>query len=396
MIRQLSEKVSLITSDKLWIEDLAIQQLQTTAELPGMVRAVGLPDLHPGRGYPVGAVFFSTQLYPALVGNDIGCGMSFYKTDLVTSKVKLDKLDKQLGNLDEGITDSELKAFEELDFNVSCHLSELTSMLKFAGLSTDHLTSLGTLGGGNHFAELQAIDKVTEQDNDETQVNQKNLYLLVHTGSRGLGQTILRSHVDEYSHAGLPANVVSETMDYIFQHDAAVAFAKLNRKLIALRIAQRLRCELTEVLDINHNTVTRAFIGSVQGFLHRKGAAPSNQGLVVLPGSRGDYSYILKPHHVDFGSSELNLNSIAHGAGRKWARGDCKGRLFKLASPAQLSRTSLGGRVICEDRALIYEEAPQAYKNINHVLDSLVETGLVTVMARTKPILSYKTRGDCC
>ena len=96
-----SDRVRVIASARLWLEDAAVQQLLTTAQLPGMQQVVGLPDLHPGRGYPVGAAFFSTgRLYPALVGNDIGCGMGLWQTDMAMSKVKLDKLDKQLGNLD--------------------------------------------------------------------------------------------------------------------------------------------------------------------------------------------------------------------------------------------------------------------------------------------------------
>jgi release factor H-coupled RctB family protein len=92
----------------------------------------------------------------------------------------------------------------------------------------------------------------------------------------------------------------------------------------------------------------------------------------------------------------LSLHSLAHGAGRKWQRTDCKDRLVRIATPAQLSRTSLGGRVICNDRALIYEEAPEAYKNVDSVLDCLVGAGLARVVYRSKPILTYKTRGECC
>ena len=77
-------------------------------------------------------------------------------------------------------------------------------------------------------------------------------------------------------------------------------------------------------------------------------------------------------------------------------RTDCKGRLDRIATPAQLSRTTMGGRVICNDRALIYEEAPQAYKNVDSVLACLVGAGLARVVARSRPLLTYKTRGECC
>lgn len=89
IIHSVSEHVSYIATENTWIESKAIQQLQTTAALPNMVSVVGMPDLHPGRGYPIGAAFFSTQrFYPALVGNDIGCGMSLFQTDIKTTDRK--------------------------------------------------------------------------------------------------------------------------------------------------------------------------------------------------------------------------------------------------------------------------------------------------------------------
>ena len=88
-----SAGVSIVASDDTWIEGNAIQQLETTARLEGMRRVVGMPDLHPGRGYPVGAAFFSVgRLYPALVGNDIGCGMALWRTDIPAANPRLDRL----------------------------------------------------------------------------------------------------------------------------------------------------------------------------------------------------------------------------------------------------------------------------------------------------------------
>src|SRR5256885_9327909 len=88
--------IEVFANRGVWIEDAAIQQLQTTARnLAGMRAAVGLPDLHPGRGYPVGAAFFSVgRFYPALVGGDIGCGMSLYSTELAAHKTSAPKLEK--------------------------------------------------------------------------------------------------------------------------------------------------------------------------------------------------------------------------------------------------------------------------------------------------------------
>ncbi len=218
-VQEISDRIKIIASPRLWMEDAALQQTKTTAQLAGMQRVVGLPDLHPGRGYPVGAAFFSAgRFYPALIGNDIGCGMALWQTDLVASKVKLDKLDKQLGNLDDVIDEDEWSALERIDPDWPVRLHELSDLLGQAGLDPHHLRSLGTIGGGNHFAELQAIDQVM----DEGKVAQSNLapkmlQLLVHTGSRGLGQTILRAHVDAFSHAGL-AEGTPEALAYLKQH----------------------------------------------------------------------------------------------------------------------------------------------------------------------------------
>jgi release factor H-coupled RctB family protein len=393
-VQTISDRVAIIASDRLWLEDAAVQQTKTTSQLTGMQRVVGLPDLHPGRGYPVGAAFFSTgRLYPALVGNDIGCGMALWQTDIVAGKARLDKIDKQIGNLDDIIDDAEWALLERRDPGLIECIATVSASMKAAGLDSSHLRSLGTIGRGNHFAELQVVDKVECTDAvANAGIAPKSLQLLVHSGSRGLGQAVLRAHVDAFSHAGL-AEGTPEAVAYLAQHDAAVQFAQLNRALIAARIFQRLRCEGSPVLEINHNTVLPADVDGQQGWLHRKGATPSDQGLVMLPGSRDDYSYLIEPLA---GAGSLSLYSLAHGAGRKWQRTDCKGRLERIATPSQLSRTAMGGRVICNDRALIYEEAPQAYKNVDSVLGCLVGAGLVRVVARSKPVLTYKTRGECC
>lgn len=88
-VQKLTESVSLIASNETWVEGLAIQQLIKTSELACMQHVAGMPDLHPGRGYPIGAAFFAVnRIYPALVGNDIGCGMSLWQSSLKLSKVR--------------------------------------------------------------------------------------------------------------------------------------------------------------------------------------------------------------------------------------------------------------------------------------------------------------------
>lgn len=371
-VHYISDDVSYIASDDLWVEGLAIQQLQTTASLPGMRHVVGMPDLHPGRGYPIGAAFFSVgRFYPALVGNDIGCGMALWQTDILARKYNADKLEKRLAALDDLADESWLDA--SLTENWQEH---------------PWRSALGSIGGGNHFAELQQVDKVFNTECfQQAGLDAGHLLLLAHSGSRGLGQAILRRHVAAFSHEGLVEGSDS-ALHYLMEHDDALAFARANRQLIAVRILQQLRATGQCSLDVAHNFVAPYTINGCSGWLHRKGATPDCGNLVVIPGSRGDYSWLVQPI-----ASEETLHSLAHGAGRKWMRTECKGRLSARFSPTQLSRTELGSRVICRDKQLIYEEAPQAYKSAESVIDCLAQAGLIEPVARLCPLLTLKTSG---
>ena len=377
-VKKLSERACVVASDTTWMEDAAIAQLIITSQLEGMQRVAGMPDLHPGRGYPVGAAFFSTErFYPALVGNDIGCGMALWQTDLQASAVRLDKLEKRVGNIDGPMDDADARA---------------QAMSEAGVLASGHEDSLGTIGGGNHFAEFQQVDTVHAPEAlAELGIDRQRLLLLVHSGSRGLGERILRQHVDAFGHRGLEADT-PEAAAYLAQHDAALRYARCNRQLVAQRLLGNVRAEGRCVLDVHHNFVAPSVIDGQAGWLHRKGATPSDAGPVLIPGSRGDHSYLVRPTR----ECHDTLLSLAHGAGRKWIRSACKDRLFKLMTPTQMGRTALGSRVICNDRQLIYEEAPQAYKGVDSVVQSLVGAGLIELLARTKPVLTYKTRGECC
>ncbi len=377
-IQTLSAGVVLVAADDCWIEGNAIQQLQTTAALPGMRRVAGMPDLHAGRGYPVGAAFFSVgRFYPALVGNDIGCGMSLWRTDIATAKLHLDKLEQRLGSID-----------GPLEPHWQAQVDAL-------GVDADtHARALGTIGGGNHFAELQQLDEVYDHEAVAAlKLERRQLLLLVHSGSRGLGEAILREQVERHGHGGLEHGS-DDARHYLARHDGALRYAEANRTLIARRLLERLRAQGEMALDLHHNLVGPARIGGEDGWLHRKGATPSDRGTVVIPGSRGDYSYLAEPLAGDAAAEALH--SLAHGAGRKWQRGDCKARLSRRYRPEQLQRTALGSRVICDDRALIWEEAPEAYKPVDSVVGALREAGLLRLLARLKPVLTYKTRAGCC
>ena len=123
--------VRLLASDHSWIEGEALRQLQQTSQLEGMQEAVGLPDLHPGKGGPVGAAFLSREvIYPYIVGSDVGCGMGLWQTSLKTNKVKRDKWAKRLKDLE--------KPWE----------GDIQDWLWRRGLSSsDHEAAHGTIGG---------------------------------------------------------------------------------------------------------------------------------------------------------------------------------------------------------------------------------------------------------
>lgn len=367
--------VRLFASSRSWIEGEAVRQLHTTAQLEGMTLAVGFPDLHPGKYTANGAAFVSEGLiYPHLIGNDIGCGMALFATDLPRRKAKLDawsKLQFQLEHAWDGDV-TEALAAAELD-------------------STDFDRSFGTLGGGNHFAEVQAVEKIYDtQEFKRVGVEKDELVVLVHSGSRGLGEATLRAYVDEHHGSGVDPDSITG-IEYLRQHDFTVRWAKGNRQLLARRFLETLGASGECVWDNCHNSITR--FRSRRGdeadvFIHRKGAVTSEGEFVVIPGSRGSLTYVVKP----IGDGASHAWSLAHGAGRKWTRTASRARMRERFSVQELTQTTLGGRVICEERDLLYEEAPAAYKNIDVVINDMVEAGLISVIATFRPLLTYKTR----
>ncbi|MGE5296792.1 MAG: RNA ligase RtcB family protein [Solirubrobacterales bacterium] len=364
--------VRLLASKKNWIEGEAVSQLKKTAELPGMRLAVGLPDLHPGRGHPVGAAFITEGVfYPQLVGNDVGCGMALWQTDLQRRKFKLDRAVKKLDGLEspwEGDTVGWLSQYDVA--------------------STEADLSLGTIGGGNHFAEVQDWHEIHDDAVfDGLGLQRQSLAILVHSGSRGLGELLLRRHLDKHGSDGLPSDG-EDAIFYLREHDRARRWAVANRALIARRMADQLHCEIQAAVDVCHNSITAVEYGGAAGWLHRKGAAPADARAVVIPGTRGSLSYLVVPTD----DQQANAWSLAHGAGRRWNRLSAKARLKDRYRTEALVRTELGGAVICEDKDLLYEEAPQVYKDIAIVIADMVEAGLIRIVATLKPLITYKVR----
>jgi release factor H-coupled RctB family protein len=364
--------VRLIASPKAWVEGEAVRQLYATAKFEGMKFTVGFPDLHPGKGTPVGAAFVTEDvIYPYLIGGDIGCGMALFKTSLLRREAKLDRWSALRFNL-ENPWDEDVREF----------------LAAYDLESTEFDEACGTIGGGNHFAELQAVEQIFDADEfKRVGIGKQQLVVLVHSGSRGLGETVLRAYVDEHRANGVPVDSPA-AQDYLRGHDSVVRWARANRALIARRFVETLGAEAECVWDGCHNSIALAECNGEDVWVHRKGAVVAGGEFVVIPGSRGSLSYLVKP----IGDGASHAWSLAHGAGRKWSRSEARLRMRERFEVRELAQTSLGGRVVCEERDLLYEEAPAAYKNIEAVIQDLVDTGLISVIATFRPLLTYKTR----
>ena len=364
----------MICSANSWIEGDAVRQLQQISTLDGMIHSVGLPDIHPGKYGPVGAAYLSSGIiYPALIGNDVGCGVGLFSTHIKRKKIKKDKWIKRLKDFGHPF-DGDLDKWR----------------LTFGLDNSPDDTALGTIGGGNHFAELQSVEKIFNHTHFEALgLDQDDLVILVHSGSRYAGEALFRQHADRFGAKGLDEDSI-EAKRYLVAHDKAVMWAACNRALIAHRFGSSISTKCAPVIDVCHNSITEKTGDNGTLWLHRKGAASSETGSVVVPGSRGSLSYLVKAK----GDQEKNLWSLPHGAGRKWRRGSCRGRLRDRFPARSLVQTAIGGYVICEDKDLLYEEAPQAYKNIDTVIADLTGADLIEVVATMKPIITYKVRNS--
>lgn len=355
--------ISAYYSTDAWIEGAALRQAEQIAALPGMRALALFPDLHPGKYGPTGMAAQSDRLYPQLIGNDIGCGMALFRLDLEMRKLRIDKAEVRLRGM------MEYQPFDARE------------ELEAAGLpGTLWPSSLGDIGGGNHFCEMQTVGERL----GETTLDRDRLYLLVHSGSRGLGASIfervqasgtLKDGLDPDGDAG---------REWRARHDEAVAWAALNRRLIAARAAAALGTVAELVVDVPHNLV-RAMAGS---FVHNKGAAAVSAGSIApVAGSRATASFIVEA----LSGVDASLGAISHGAGRKYDRATMHGRVGRTRSEREnLLRNRWGGRLICDDRNLMIEEAANAYKDAGKVIADLQSFGLVRPAAEMRPLLTYK------
>ena len=375
-------EVRLFALARGWIVAEAVRQLYAASELEGVRLAVGFPDLHPGSTTPVGAAFVTEDvIYPHLIGSDIGCGLALFQTDLLRREAKVERWSGLRFNLEHPWEEFVNRFLEEQELE-----------------STQFDSELGTLGGGNHFAEWLTIESIEDSTGfKQIGLAKQQLVLLVHSGSRELGESILDRYTKDQFSQGADSFVARE---YLREHDFALRWAKANRELIARRFADAIGAETQCLWDGCHNSITpspglSATLSrsererdGVRAWIHRRAALTTNDEFVVIPGSRGSLSYLVKV----ISDSESHAWSLAHGAGRKWSRSESRVRMRERFGARQLVQTGMGNHVICEDRDLLYEEAPAAYKDIETVIEDLVDAALITVVASFRPLLTYKTR----
>ena len=350
-----------ILAAKAGIDPTSVTQLETAARtLPGMAHAVGQPDLHPGTKFPIGSVFVSKGwIHPPLIGGDIGCGMAWYKTKLSRNQVEDDK-GKKIAEKLRGL-EGPWRTQEDREIWLGIASPGEGDRGHYgAGAAWDK--SLGTIGAGNHFAELQVVEEVATPCDEQHEIclYEGEVILLVHSGSRGYGGDILKRHTSDGRTSIHEIDPLATR--YLREHDLACNWASRNRDLIALRFLSVLepgypcwsqamesmgddramcirqaRAALTtrKVVDILHNNVSLTSWPphptndpKEKHYIHRKGAAPTTDphtgeplDVLPLPGSRATPSLIL---HPTFGEADdygrINALSLAHGAGRALSR----------------------------------------------------------------------------
>lgn len=313
----------------------AINQLDILARKEGVINVLALPDLSLTTPCPVGtSVTTKDIIYPSWIGNDIGCGVTLFKiknyNTNIFSKLKNNTSDFLKNENSFSFSFYDKTIFKEIDI-------------------TKHNKNMGTIGGGNHFCEIQ--------------INQQGEHFLcVHSGSRSLGKEINSLFNSE------PLKPDQKKFhDFIEYQNFGIQWAKNNRLTIAKRFCETTNLELCDMLtDICHN-----FIEKENGlWIHRKGSIPTNKGLALIPGSRGSNSYLVEP--------KGKLLSLPHGAGRRYSRNEAEKR--KLGNKEE--------NVICRDKSLFHQEAPSAYKNIDDIIKHL--ENFVNVVMVLKPLLTYK------
>ena len=437
--------------------DRSLGQLVNVATLPGIVRfAMGMPDMHEGYGFPVGGVA-ATRLpdgviSPGGIGFDINCGvrllaMGIRRADIGSVEPFVHELsrsiptgygrhgrlvldsDEMQRTLEEGATyivrERGLGREEDLE-----HTESGGSLLQARAASVSDRAKqrgrdqLGTLGGGNHFLEVQVIDAIHDAAAASAfGLREGDVTVLMHTGSRGLGHQVCTDYVRlmDAAHARhgitLPDRQLAcapmsspEGREYFEAMCAASNFAWANRQVLTHRVrevGERILgrgANVRVVYDVAHNIAKVEALGGGQGghqghqdhvCVHRKGATrafgPSSHELpaayrevgqpVFIPGSMGTASFVMAGLDA---SSEVSLSSACHGAGRALSRKAAKSRVAGHALRRELEAAGIVVR--CASNEELAEEAPLAYKDVDRVVDVVARAGIAKKVARLRPL----------
>lgn len=339
------------------LETLALEQALVLAAQTNTIALAGLPDMHPGKGGPVGLAMLGEFPVPAVLGNDLGCGFALYRLDLKAKRLADpawvgDRLNGLDAPMDDRSTD--------------------------LGFQTPHDLSLGTIGGGNHFIEIGVV----HASQDDSVLTKGQGTLLVHTGSRGFGEAVFRQVVAHCRDMPL-----QDWSAWLAMHDQCMLWAAANRDLAARRAAEALGADISLVLDLPHNFIEC----TPAGWLHRKGASPADRGMSVLPGSRGTPTFLVQPHAQV--CRQISLASLPHGAGRRISRSSARNNTVSpesLRDTAPLAAGRRGSRVVCGDAELLLEERPGAYKDVWSVLGGLEDAGMGSLVAELHPVATFK------
>ncbi len=428
--------------------DRSLDQLLNVTTLPGITRAAyGMPDMHEGYGFPVGGVAATVLpdgvVSPGGIGFDINCGVRLLASDLdyaaLASRIEpiVHELSRAVpagyGRSSVAFERAQLDALlnEGVPYLVRAHgiglPDDIDRMESSGHLPWAHSAQvseraknrgkdqLGTLGGGNHFLEVQVVDRVYDAAAAKALgIAEGRITVLIHTGSRGLGHQVATDWLKVMDavmvHYGIavPDRQLAcapfashEGQGYFKAMAAAANFGFCNRPVIAHRVREAFarllgpRAELRLVYDVAHNTAKVEQHGDEELCVHRKGATrafgPSNpetpaayRGVgqpVFIPGSMGTASHVL------VGTDEalqLSLGSCCHGAGRTLSRSASKKRVQGSTLRKELEKQGIVVR--CTSNAELAEEAPLAYKDVDRVVGVVHAAGIARKVARLRPV----------
>lgn len=356
---------------KLWldkIEEGALQQAKHLANLPFAFHHIAImPDAHEGYGMPIGGVLATKDVViPNAVGVDIGCGVAALRTSL--TEITRDKLISIIKQIRQAIPVGFNKHKTLQDIGLLPIGYEKLNVVKRE--LNNARASIGTLGGGNHFIEIQ-------------KGSDGHIWIMVHSGSRNLGKKVAdyynklaieNAHKfkeygevpKEWNLAFLPLNS-KEGKDYLAEMNYCKEYARANRRLMLERIKKIFDKEFNNnikydnIIDIPHNYASFEIHFGEEVVVHRKGATQIKKGEIgIVPGSQGSKSYIVK----GLGNKE-SFDSCSHGAGRVLSR---KKAINALNLEEEIKKLNEKGIIHSIRSKRDLDEAPSAYKNIDDVM----------------------------